>query len=238
MTDQRVMPSHVLQMPILATEGKLRFDGFVARPPSGAGPGLLIFSEMWGVTASKTELAESYAQRGWCAMVPTMFWRSEFYGAVPYDQPDRAWERLKAFDWDKAVDDVKTAGQWLRDSPHCTGKVAAIGFCMGGRIAFLAAAHAAADAAVSFYPVGIGQHLDAVRKMAVPLQLHYGLDDEHVPQSEIDAVAEAAKESPNVEIHRYPGAAHGFFTKGRPGYNEGAVAEATARVDRLLETLK
>jgi carboxymethylenebutenolidase len=240
MTEQLEQPqqSHVLAVPILGSEGERHFESFLARPAAGQGPGLVIFTEMWGMASSKTRLAEAYAQRGYCALVPNMFWRSEFTGLVPFDQADKAWQRLHAFDWDRAVDDARTAVQWLRAQPFSTGKVAAIGFCMGGRGAFLAGARAGADAAIALYALGIAEHLDEVRKVAVPVQLHYGLDDEHVPASEIDAVAKAAEGNRNVEIHRYPGAGHGFFTAGRPGYNERAAAEATLRIDRLLDALK
>jgi carboxymethylenebutenolidase len=226
------------EQPTLASEGARRFDGYLARPQAGRGPGLVIFTEMWGVAPSKTEMAEDYARRGFCALVPNMFWRSEFTGVVPFDQADKAWQRLKAFDWQRAVDDARTAVQWLRASPHCTGNVAAIGFCMGGRGAFLAAAHAGADAAVSLYALGIALHLDELRQVGVPVQLHYGLNDEHIPKTEIDAVAEAAKDNRNVKVHLYPGAGHGFFTAGRPAYNATAVAEATTRIDRLLAKLR
>src|SRR5262249_23182252 len=113
-----------------------------------------------------------------------------------------------------------------------------IGFCMGGRTAFLAASRAGADAGISLYALGIAKHLDEVRSVRAPVQLHYGLDDEHIPQSEIDAVTEAAKSNPNVEVHLYPGAQHGFFTKGRAAYNDAAVAAATVHIDRLLNPLK
>jgi len=240
MNDEPTLPdsSHIIGVPHLAAEGEREFEGFLARPPSGPSPGLVIFTEMWGVAPSKTEMAEEYAQRGWCALVPNMFWRSEFTGRVPFDQGDRAWQRLKAFDWDRAVDDARTAVQWLRQSPHCNGKVAALGFCMGGRTAFLAAARAGADAAISLYALGIALHLDEVRSVKVPVQLHYGLDDEHIPRSEIDAVVDAAKANSHVEVHLYAGAQHGFFTKGRPAYNNEAVAAATVHIDRLLGTLK
>jgi carboxymethylenebutenolidase len=237
MTDQLPEPSHTLGFPILASEGERWFEGFSAAPAS-PGPGLLIFAEMWGITASKTEMAEEYAKRGWCVLVPNMFWRSEFSGRVSFEQPDQAWERLKAFDWDKAIDDIRTAAQWLRRSPHCSGTVAAIGFCMGGRTAFLAAAHGEVEAAVSLYALGIAKHLDEVRSVEVPVQLHYGLDDEHIPAAEIEAVAAAAKDNGKVEVHRYAGAGHGFFTAGRPAYNAQAVAEATAHIERLLAKLK
>src|SRR5262249_49448101 len=148
---------------------------------------------------------DDYAARGWCALVPNMFWRSAFTGIVGFDEADKAWQRLNAFDWARAVDDARTAAQWLRASPHCTGKIAAIGFCMGGRTAFLAGVHAGVDAAVSLYALGIAKHLPELAAIGCPTQLHYGLNDQHIPKSEIDAVADAAKRNRNVEVHLYAG---------------------------------
>jgi carboxymethylenebutenolidase len=227
-----------IEQSILAREGARAFDGYLAHPRTGKGPGVVIFTEMWGVAPSKTEMAEEYAAAGWCALVPNMFWRSEFTGRVPFEKADLAWRRLQAFDWQRAVDDAGTAVQWLRQSPLCTGKIAAIGFCMGGRTAFLAAARCGIDAAVSLSALGIAKHLDEVRTVTVPTQLHYGLNDEHIPKSEMDAVAEAARGNRNIEVHFYPGAEHGFFTKGRPAWHPEAVASASRHIDRLLAKLK
>ena len=223
---------------VIATEGSRRFDGHLARPAGGAGPGLLIFSEMWGVATKKREMAEDYARRGWCVIAANMFWRSEFTGVVPFDQADKAWQRLQAFDFDKSADDCRTAVQWLRASSHCNGKIAAIGFCMGGRIAFLAAARAGVDAAVGLYALGIAKHLDEVRSMAVPLQLHYGLNDEHIPKSEIDTVSTAAAGNGNIEIQLYPGAGHGFFNRTFSPDDVKAVETAAAHIERFLSGFK
>src|SRR4051812_5330961 len=94
---------------VIETDGSRRFDGHFARPESGRGPGLLIFSEMWGVAPKKREMADDYARHGWCALAPNMFWRSEFTGVVPFGNADLAWKRLQAFDWDRTVDDCRTA---------------------------------------------------------------------------------------------------------------------------------
>ncbi len=197
----------------IATDGSRRFDGHFASPATGAGPGLLIFSEMWGVAAKKRGMADDYARRGWCAVAPNMFWRSEFPGVVPFDNADLAWKRLEAFDWERTVDDCRTAAAWLRRQPSCNGKVAAIGFCMGGRIAFLSASRAGVDAAIGLYALGIAKHLDEVGRVGVPVQLHYGLRDEHISMTEIDAVSAAAAANPKVEIELYPGAGHGFSNR-------------------------
>jgi len=232
-----VAPAIQIERPVIVTEDGRRFDGYLARPTNARGPGLVIFSEMWGVAPSKTEMAEDFAKRGWCAYAPNMFWRSGFTGVVPFEEADRAWQRLNAFDWQRAADDARVAVRWLRTQAFSSGKVAAIGFCMGGRIAFLAAARGGADASISLYALGIAGHLDELQRITTPLQLHYGLNDEHVPKSEIDAVIAAAKGNRNVEVYLYPGAEHGFFTKGRPAFNAEAVAAASTHIDRLLATL-
>ena len=222
---------------VIGSDGARLFDGYFACPQSGRGPGLLIFSEMWGVAPKKREMADDYARRGWCALAPNMFWRSEFTGLVPFDQADLAWKRLQAFDWERTVDDARAAAQWLRASPQCNGKVAAIGFCMGGRIAFLAASRAGADAAVGLYALGIAKHLDEVRDMAVPLQLHYGLNDEHIPKSEIDAVANGLRGQPNVEVFLYPEAGHSFANPVRPTYDPAAAKLAGGRIEAMFAAI-
>jgi len=231
-----------IETPTLKTEGARTFDSYYARPETGRGhvqgPGLVILTEMWGVAVSKRDMAEEYAAKGWCALVPNLFWRSEVTGVVPFDQADVAWKRLQAFDFDQATEDTRLAAQWLRAQPQCNGKVAAIGFCMGGRTAFLAAARAGVDAAVALYALGIAKHLDEIAKVNCPLQLHYGLNDEHIPKTEIDTVHAASKANGKIEVHLHPGAGHGFFTAGRPAFHPEAVARANTDIDRLLAPLK
>jgi carboxymethylenebutenolidase len=165
----------VTESPILAEEAGRRFDGYLARPHAGSGPGLIIITEMWGITELNRDMAESYARRGWCALVPSMFWRSQRTGTLAAEGPEReaAWERLRAYDFDRGAHDAKTAADWLRGSPFCSGKVAVIGFCMGGRTASLACARAGVDAAIAVYALGIRHHLDEVARVTCPLQLHY-----------------------------------------------------------------
>jgi carboxymethylenebutenolidase len=229
----------VAESPILAEENSRRFDGYLVRPQSG--PGLIIITEMWGTTQLNRDMAQSYARRGWCALVPSMFWRAQRTGTFDAEvAPEReaAWERLRTYDFDRGAQDAKTAADWLRDQPFCSGKVAVIGFCMGGRTAALACARAGVDAAIAVYALGIRHHLAEVARVACPLQLHYGLADEHIPRSEIDAVTDATRANGNIEIHLYPGAGHGFFNPLRPVYDAAAVALARQRIDGLLDRLK
>jgi len=234
----------VTESPILAQEEGRCFDGYLARPQTGfgfgSGPGLIIITEMWGTTELNRDMAQSYGRRGWCALVPSMFSRSQRTGTLAAEGPEReaAWERLRTYDFDRGAHDAKTAADWLRGLPFCSGKVAVIGFCMGGRTAALACARAGVDAAIAVYALGIRHHLDEVARVRCPLQLHYGLADQHIPRSEIDEVADATRANRNVEIHLYPGAGHGFFNPLRPAYNPAAVALAKERIDGLLDKLK
>jgi carboxymethylenebutenolidase len=230
----------IIENPILADEGGLVFDGYLARPQAGSGPGLIIITEMWGTTKLNRDMADSYARRGWCALVPNMFWRSEPKGTLAAKGPEReaAWERLRAYDFDRGAQDAKIAVDWLRRSGFCSGKVGIIGFCMGGRTASLACARANVEAGAAVYALGIRHHLDEVAHIRCPLQLHYGLEDQHIPRSEIEEVMNATRANRNIEIHLYPGAGHGFFNPLRPSYDADAAALAAARIDGLLDKLK
>lgn len=215
----------------LAADGQRRFACYVARPEA-PGPGLVICTEMWGVTEARRQLAQSFAARGYCAVVPNMFWRSGETGVLT--DAAAAWARLHALDFEVAAADVSKVVAWLRASPHCSGGTAALGFCIGGRIAFLAASRAKVDVAISLYALGIAGYLDEFDDVSGRLQLHYGLNDRHIPRSEIDAVAAAAAGRENVEIFLYPGVDHAFFSPGRPTYDAAAAALAAERIDRVL----
>ena len=230
-------PAIQIERPVIVTEDGRSFAGYLARPTNGRGPGLVIFSEMWGVAPSKTEMAEDYAKRGWCAYVPNMFWRSEFTGVVPFEEADQAWQRLNAFDWQRAADDARVAVQWLRTQVFSSGKVAALGFCMGGRTAFLAAAHGGVDASISLYALGIAKHLDELRTITTPLQLHYGLNDEHIPKSEVERSHRRSQGQSQRRGVSLPRRRARLFYQGRPAFNAEAVTAATARIERLLSTL-
>ena len=219
---------------ILTTDGARQFDAYLATPASGRGAAILILSEMFGLNAPMRALADGWAARGHPAMVPNLFWRSDPPRALEYEGPDRqlAFERLRKLDVDRIVADLSLAVQALRQQR----KVVAIGFCGGGTFAFLAAARAGVDAAVSFYALGISKYLADVPKIACPLQLHYGRKDEHVPTAEIEAVSAAVRGRGNVVIHLYD-AGHSFFNPVRPTYDPQAARLAQERVDALLASL-
>jgi carboxymethylenebutenolidase len=214
------------------------FDVYVARPDGGApAPAIMIFTEMFGLSRHNREMADAYADRGFVALIPNLFWRSDYPGELGFDEPDRsaAWARLKAFDVDAAGRDIATTVEWLRSQPYSNGKVFALGFCAGGRMAFVAAARANVDAAVSFYGMGIAEHEAEFGNVDCPVQLHYGMKDPHIPHPEIDAVKQAANGNPLIDVFCYPDAGHSFFNPIRPAYHAASAEIAGERLDVLIE---
>jgi len=223
----------------LANRNGRACQAYLASPDSGRKPAILILSEMFGLNGPMKDFAQHYAARGHCTMVPDLFWRTETPGGLGYDEKGfaLAWARIKDFDIDSCAADMRMAAEALRRQPACNGKVVALGFCMGGRLAFVAAARSGVDAAIGLYGLDVSKHLHEVPAIAVPTHLHYGDKDQHVPLAEIEAVARGVAANPNIAIWRYPEAGHSFFNKVRPTYDPAAAALAAARIDAVLAAL-
>lgn len=223
----------------LASEGSRQFNGYLVRPDTGRVPGVLVLHDMFGLNEPIRAVADRYAAAGLAAIVPNLFWRSKIPEAVSYDDSQHpiAWERLKSLDLDVLSADMSTAVRWLRAQDFCNGKVGAVGFCGGGRWAFLAAARAGVDAAAALYGLGISQHLAEVGNVKCPLQLHYGGRDQHVPQAEVDAVSAGVRGRPTIDVLIYPEAGHSFANPVRPTYDTDAAKLANARIDAMLKAM-
>ena len=227
----------------IASDGPRRFEAYLAQSPaeraSQKHPAILVLSDMFGLNEPIRAVADHYASRGHAALVPNLFWRSEIPGAISYDDPQhaQAWARLKALDLDVVSADMRAATDWLRAQQFGNGKVAAIGFCGGGRFAFLAAVRCGVDAAASLYGLGISQHVGEIANARCPVQLHYGLQDQHIPREEIDAVAAGVRGRPNVEMLLYPAAGHSFANPVRPTYDAAAAMLAAERIEAMLRAI-
>jgi carboxymethylenebutenolidase len=221
---------------VLQRDGDREFDAYLAQP-AGPGPSIIIFTEMFGLSRHNFAMADAYARRGFQALVPNLFWRAPYPGELGFDGAEReaAFARLAAFDVEAAGGDIVTAVNWLRAEPLSNGKVFALGFCAGGRMAFVAAARAGVDAAVSFYGMGIAKHADEFGAVQCPVHLHYGLKDPHIPQPEVDEVMRLAHGRPNIEVFLYADAGHSFFNPIRPGYHAASAKVAGARLEALIE---
>ncbi len=229
----------------LARDSGRTFDAYLAHPSAGQRSGVVMVHDMFGLNPSIRYIAGEFARRGHAVLVPNMFWRSEIPHPLDYDESQHpvAWERLKALDLGVACDDIAVAVRWLREQPFSTGKVAVIGFCGGGRIAFLAAARTDVDAAVALYGLHISQHLDELPNVKCPVQVHYGMRDQHIPKEEIAAVSDGidayreANGGPPIDVLLYQRAGHSFFNHVRPTFDRASKALATERIEELLARL-
>ncbi|MEC8579030.1 MAG: dienelactone hydrolase family protein, partial [Pseudomonadota bacterium] len=148
---------------------------------------------------------------------------------------EKAFGLMTAFDQDAGVGDIQTAIDFLRaDKDLCTGKVGTLGFCLGGKMAYLSATGTDADANIGYYGVGIQDMLDEAKKISAPLVLHMAGQDEFVPPEAQAAVHAGLDAHAQVSIFDYPEQDHGFTREGGMHFDAAATASAHAR---SLETL-
>jgi len=208
-----------------------RFQGYLAVPASGSGPGILLLQEIFGVNAHLRAVADLYAEEGYVVLAPDLFWRLEPKVDLGYGEADvaRARDLLGRLDIDRAVADCGAALATLRRLPECRGKVGALGFCLGGRLAYLTAARHHVDAAVSYYGTGLEPLLGEAGAIRCPMVFHCPEKDRHLPPPVRDAIADAFAGRDDVQIFVYPGADHGFNVPARSAYDKPASLMAHSR---------
>ena len=223
----------------VAVPGGAFFDAYLARPPAGSGPGLVLFQEIFGVNEHIRALAEQYALDGFVVLAPDVFWRQQRRVELGYEgeQRQRGIELAGGLKGPEVGLDMVAAVTSLRARPEISnGKVGAIGYCMGGRLAFLAAATAGVDAAVAYYGGGIHDQLDKAASIQCPVQFHYAERDDHIPPAAVDKVR-TAMHGKSAEVHLYPGAMHGFNCWARGSYHAASAALAHGRSLQFLAQL-
>jgi carboxymethylenebutenolidase len=208
------------------------FGAYLSQPASGKGPGILLLQEIFGVNQVMRDIADWYAERGFVVVCPDLFWRQE-PGVQLTDKTDEDWRRAFALyqglDEARAVEDASAALAALRDHPACTGRVGAVGFCLGGKLAYLLAARFAPDCSVGYYGVGVEQALDEAANLRAPLMLHVAGKDKFCPPEAQAAIQEALGAHPLVTLHVYPEQGHAFARTGGEHFDARAAELANLR---------
>ena len=233
------MPNVTTEKHTLAVADGSSMQAFVARPEEkGPFPGMLVFQEAFGVNAHIRDVTQRIAREGYVAIAPELFHRSAAPGFEGrYDDFPSVMPHMKALTEQGLSDDVQACYEWLRDSTHVVpDRIGSIGFCMGGRVSFLANSTVALRGAISFYGGSIAPALlPRAANLHAPMLFFWGGLDKHIPQDQIrsviDAVKAAGKPYINVEISD---ADHGFFCDARPSYNPVAAKEAWSLVTSFL----
>ena len=225
---------------ITAFEIAPAYDGFAALPARSGATGLLILSEMFGVTPAMQDAARAFAQAGIATLVPNIFRRSVVTGVLNYDGQERelAQKRADALDPAAVCEDVELAIEAFKARLPTLHHVAALGHCIGGTFAVTALCRTGLVAAISYYGFGLSKLGEQLTRLEKPAQLHYGLADPLIPAGEIDAVQALARGNPGIAVFEYPDAGHSFCNPYRPTYDKAQARAAHERTLALLRSLE
>jgi carboxymethylenebutenolidase len=212
------------------------FSAYVAAPKNLAAgkkaPGILIIQEIFGVNKVMRDLCDGFAARGYVALCADLFWRQE-PGIQITDKSEAEWKRAfelyQGFNEAKGVQDLIASLDHLRKLPNCSGKAGSVGYCLGGRLAYLMATRSNADANVGYYGVGIENALNEASAITKPLLLHIAAEDQFVPKDAQAKIKEALARNSAVTIHVYHGCDHAFARVGGANWTPEAAKRPNDR---------
>ena len=215
------------------------FSAYLASPPSGTGPGLVVIQEIFGVNADIRGVCDRYARDGYFAIAPDLFWRQE-PGVQLTDKSKAEWDKafalMKGFDFPKGVADIGSTLAHVRKLEGATGKAGAVGFCLGGSLAYHTACFTDSDASVAYYPVQIENALNHAGKISKPLLIHFAEKDQFCPLETQKKIYANLIGIILISIYSYPGVEHAFARTGGEHYDKAAADLANRRTAEFLKT--
>jgi carboxymethylenebutenolidase len=202
---------------------------YVVLPVGGSGPGVLVLMEIFGVGPYIRRACERLAELGYVAMAPDLYRRLSPGLEIEHDEAGvaRALETVQQLDGEGAVEDAAVALDALRALPEVAdagGRAAAVGFCLGGRLAFGLGAAADPDVIVCYYGSGIADSLDAADAISCPALFHFGGEDPYIPRSDAERVAAVVETRPDWEIAIQEDGGHAFDNHEAPMFHRPAAA--------------
>jgi carboxymethylenebutenolidase len=207
------------------------FKAYVARPAGPPKGAVVVIQEIFGVNEGIRGKAEWLASAGYLAVAPDLFWRIEPDIELT-DKTEAEWARafelFKAFDVDGGIEDIAAAIAWARSVGGCA-KVGAMGYCLGGLLAYLTACRTDCDASVGYYGVSIDQRLGEASGIKKPLMLHVAGQDQFVKPEAQAAMASGLGGNALVSLHTYADQDHAFTRQGGAHYDATAAALADGR---------
>lgn len=212
-------------------EGDASFGAYVARPEGAPKGAIIVIQEIFGVNPGIRQKCDKLAAEGWLAVAPDLFWRLK--PEIELD-PDVQAEFTQALDWmgqfdqDTGIRDIEATIHHIRRTLG-VAKVGCVGYCLGGRLAYMTAARTDIDASVGYYGVGIDGLLGEKHAIAKPLMLHIPTADGFVPPETQAAMHTALDDHPRVTLHDYEGLDHGFATETGLRRQEEAATLADSR---------
>jgi carboxymethylenebutenolidase len=226
------MPAPMLD----AADGTGRFTCHLRHPEARPAGAVVLLQEIFGVNANMLALADWVAEIGFVALVPDLFWRQQPGVQLDPDGGQPQWEQafalMRGFNQEKGLDDIRTAIAAARTVEGANGRVATMGFCLGGRMAFKAACHTDAECHVSYY--GVGLEALVGEPLRAPALLHIAERDKFVPPEAREAILAGLAGDPLATIHVYPGVDHAFARLGGHSWDARAATIANGRTAEFL----
>ena len=213
------------------------FKAYVARPADEPKAAIVVIQEIFGVNAGIRRKCDKLAEQGYLAVAPDLFWRMQ--PGIELD-PDIEHEMQEALDWmgkfdqDEGVRDIEATIKWAREESGGK-KVGAVGYCLGGRLAYMTAARTDSDATVGYYAVGVDELLREKDAIANPLILHIPTEDGFVDKETQKKMHEGLDSHPKVTLYDYEGMDHGFATEFGQRRNEENADLADKRTADFFE---
>lgn len=214
------------------------FSAYLARPAKPSAPAVVVIQEIFGVNQVMRDITDGLAAQGYLAICPDLFWRIEpDIDITDKSQAEwkRAFELFNAFDVETGVSDIDATIDHIRKDGACSGKVGAVGYCLGGQLAFLTATRTDADASVSYYGVGLENRVAEAEKLTHPLLMHIAEEDQFVPKPAQAVILAALKDHPQIELYTYPGCDHAFARSGGEHFNAEAAKLANGRTLQFFQ---
>ncbi len=214
------------------------FMVYAGVPEVTPAPGIVVAQEIFGVNQVMRDTCDWLATQGFLAVCPDLFWRIE-PGIQLTDQSqaewDRAFELFGLFDIDKGIEDMTTTLEQMRGHQRCNGKAGTVGYCLGGKIAYLMATRSDADCNVGYYGVGLGDLMGEADKITKPLVLHIAEKDAFSSPEEIEKVQSTLAANDQVNTYLYEGRDHAFAREGGEHYDAEAAKLANDRTVALFK---
>lgn len=226
--------TETVQMATLS--GNDHFSAYVARPAGSARAAIIVIQEIFGVNAGIRRKCDRLAEEGYLAVAPDLFWRLEpGIDLDPDVEPEfkQALEWMGKFDQDQGIRDIEATIHHIRREEGVP-MVGCVGYCLGGRLAYMTAARTDIDASVGYYGVGIDGLLGEKHAIAHPLMLHVPTEDGFVDKATQRAMHEGLDDHPRVTLHDYEGLDHGFATEFGKRRSEDAANLADGRTSEFF----
>lgn len=187
-----------------------QFDAYIAEPTGAPKAGIVVLQEIYGINAHIRSVADGFAEAGYLIIAPALFDRGERGVELDYrpESGKRGMSIRQKILLEGTLADIAASIAYLRE--HGAYKVGVVGYCWGGTLAWLSNTRLQPDATVSYYPGQISKYIR--EKATCPAIFHFGLLDQHIPQSEVEQVR---LEYPGFAVYTYE-TGHGFNREDAP----------------------